>query len=320
MPYNFISVIVPAHNEQKYISQCLKSLIAQDYSKDRYEIIVVDNDSRDRTQEIVKKLNVRIIEQNTGPVGAVRNAGAAQAKGDFLAFIDADCVAPDNWLTKGSQLLQEDFTAYGGGYDLRKSPFWLERAWLLENREPPKDLLGGSIFIRKKDFISVGSFDETITSGEDTKLSNSLRANKYKVIMKEELNVIHLGNPTNIKTFFLRQVWHSENYLNNWKDTRIDPTFYLLIIFMIGLITFSLSAIILNKTGLVVAALIIAIMPFIFTVKRLRRSRNIRKNLRNFPAIYILDFTYLCARVIGLSKSAFKSLKKITLPQNQRVD
>ena len=73
MPYNFISVIVPAHNEQKYISQCLKSLIAQDYSKDRYEIIVVDNDSRDRTQEIVKKLNVRIIEQNTGPVGAVRN-------------------------------------------------------------------------------------------------------------------------------------------------------------------------------------------------------------------------------------------------------
>src|SRR5690554_3348158 len=105
MDSKFISVIVPAHNEEKYISQCLESLTTQDYPKNLYEVIVVDNNSADKTSEIAANFDVKIIQQSTGPVGAVRNAGAEKAQGEYLAFIDADCIASPNWLSQGAAAL-----------------------------------------------------------------------------------------------------------------------------------------------------------------------------------------------------------------------
>jgi len=306
MGLKFISVIIPAHNEQEHISQCLKSLVSQDYPKDKYEIIFVDNDSKDKTREIAITFRVKVINQQSGPVGAVRNAGARQAKGELLAFIDADCVAPTDWLSKGAELLRTKDTVYGGGCDLRADPNWIEKAWLLENKTPPKELLGCCIFIEKSIFFEVGLFDEKITSGEDTRLSISLKNRDYQVKMTKEINVIHLGNPTSLKNFFLRQVWHSENYLQNWRETAKDPTFYFLILFIIGLICVLFSIIFRNITGLILATGLIAGIPSIFTFKRLSRSRNTLRNLPNLPAIYLLDLTYLSGRVFGLGKSIWR--------------
>ncbi|SHK46101.1 Glycosyltransferase, catalytic subunit of cellulose synthase and poly-beta-1,6-N-acetylglucosamine synthase [Marinobacter antarcticus] len=320
MGFKFISVIVPAHNEQEYISQCLESLASQDYPTDNYEIIVVDNNSIDKTQEIALQFNVQIIEQKTGPVGRVRNAGAKAAKGEVLAFIDGDCVAPTDWLSKGASLLLDKDTVCGGGYLLRPSPYWIEKAWLLENKAPPKELLGGCIFIRKDDFFLAGPFDEKITSGEDTKLSMSLRNQNYSLIMTEELDVIHLGNPTTLKNFFLRQIWHSENYLQNWHETVKDPTFYFLILFLIGFISLLTGTISENITAMLISTTIITGTPLIFTIKRLRRSRNIDRNLRNLPAIYFLDFIYLSGRLLGLGKSTWKAFALFIPPQSRRGD
>lgn len=303
MEAKFITIIVPAHNEQEYISECLSSLNSQNYPKDKYEVILVDNNSTDRTQEIAQQFSIQIIEQKTGPVGAVRNAGARQATGELLAFIDADCIAPVDWLSKGANLLNTHGTVYGGDCDLRKHPHWIEKAWLLENEFPPKDLLGCCIFIRKIDFLNIGLFDEKITSGEDTKLSNSLKSQHYNVVMTKELNVIHLGNPTTLKSFFLRQVWHSENYLQNWSETKIDPTFYLIIIFLTGLIILLMTLILQDLPNVLLSIFIILSVPLIFTLKRLRRSRNPKKNLYNLPAIYFLDLVYLSGRILGLCKS-----------------
>jgi glycosyltransferase involved in cell wall biosynthesis len=318
--FKFISVVIPAHNEQKYISECLKSLISQDYPKNSYEIIVVDNNSSDKTQEIAIAFGVKIINQKSGPVGTVRNTGANQAIGEFLAFIDADCVAPESWLSRGVQLLLTDLTVHGGGCNLRPHPFWMEKAWLLESKEPPKDLLGGCIFIRKSDFLLVGSFDETITAGEDTKLSVALRNRNYQVIMTEELNVIHLGNPTTVKSFFLRQVWHSENYLQNWSETVKDPTFYLLSLFLVGIILFFSSIIHQSVIILVIGITLVATIPSVFTLKRLLRSRDIHQNLRNLPAIYFLDFIYLSGRVFGLVKSVWTKISSFIAQKIFRED
>ncbi|WP_053076168.1 glycosyltransferase [Marinobacter psychrophilus] len=132
MSLDFISVIVPAHNEEKYLSQCLTSLINQDYPSDKYEIILVNNNSTDGTKKIAENFKIITIDKKTGPVGAVRNAGAARAQGSVLAFIDADCIAHGNWLTTGAGLIKNGNTVCGGGYDLRPKPFWLEKAWLLK--------------------------------------------------------------------------------------------------------------------------------------------------------------------------------------------
>lgn len=83
-----ISVIIPCYNSEKYLDKCLKSLINQTF-KD-YEIICVNDGSVDSTLDILKKYNVKIINQNNLGVSASRNIGLQNADGEYITFIDSD--------------------------------------------------------------------------------------------------------------------------------------------------------------------------------------------------------------------------------------
>lgn len=96
----FVSVIIPTLNEERYIGKCLESIFNLDYPKNRYEIILVDNGSKDRTIEITKKFNAKIIKRKSLTIGTLRNIGARDARGSILAFIDADCIADRNWIKR----------------------------------------------------------------------------------------------------------------------------------------------------------------------------------------------------------------------------
>ncbi|MCD1647051.1 glycosyltransferase [Marinobacter adhaerens] len=309
-PIPFVSVVLPAHNEETYIGTCLSALKSQNYPEDRFEVIVVDNKSKDRTVEIAKSYGVKVLHKDQGPVGAVRNFGARHAKGDIIGFLDSDCVAAPDWLENGAQLiLSEPNTIFGGPYILRKDPYWLEKFWLLEDRDLPKSLLGGAIFINKNHFFSVGAFSESITSGEDSQLTHDLMAANYNVIVRKELAVVHLGNPTDIKTFFWRQVWHSENYIQNIKSSVTDPTFYIILLYIssISISAFFLAS---GKFTHTLPSLSFALfLPFILSAKRIKRSRRRIQNTINILPIYALDWLYLTGRAMGLFKSIGKWLR-----------
>ena len=83
-----ISVVIPSYNTEKYIGECLDSLIAQTYSN--LEIIVVDDGSKDNSVRIAKSYKVKVIEQKNMGVSVARNSGVQAATGEFLHFIDAD--------------------------------------------------------------------------------------------------------------------------------------------------------------------------------------------------------------------------------------
>ena len=85
------SIIIPVYNVEKYIDDCLKSIMNQTY-KD-YEVIVVNDGTKDNSMEIVKKYNVKVIEQKNKGLSAARNTGVKVAKGDYLIFLDSD----DSW-------------------------------------------------------------------------------------------------------------------------------------------------------------------------------------------------------------------------------
>jgi len=95
----FVSVVVPTLNEEKYIENCLKALKNQNY-KGRYEIIVADGMSRDRTAKIAKEFADKVIVVKKRGAAAERNAGAKEAEGEILLFIDADTVANFNLITE----------------------------------------------------------------------------------------------------------------------------------------------------------------------------------------------------------------------------
>lgn len=308
----FVSVVIPAHNEESYISECLVSLTKQSYPRENYEIIVVNNASTDRTAELASAFDVNILYKKDGPVGAVRNYGASKARGEILAFIDSDCVAPERWIEDGVDLLKlQNDSVFGGGYLLRKHPCWIERFWLLENSTLPKDLLGGAIFISRKVFDGIGRFDESITSGEDSKISEALRSAGHKVIMKRELSVVHLGNPITLRHFIKRQIWHSENYFQNMRSSIFDLTFYILIVFLLISVLGVLFLFFGKTTSSTVLLLISALLPALFSAKRILRSSDSIPTLKGISFVYLLDLAYVIGRTVGLIKSFGKLFRSI---------
>lgn len=99
MPKNpLVSVIVPAHNEEAFIGKCLDSLSKQTLDKKFFEVIVIDNASKDATAKIARKYNVRVIEEKRKSVVLARQKGVDKAKGEIIVSADADTTYPQNWL------------------------------------------------------------------------------------------------------------------------------------------------------------------------------------------------------------------------------
>lgn len=108
------SVIIPAYNEEKNITKCLDSLVTQK-STYSFEVIVVDNNSKDKTSKIAegfkKKLNLKIIGEKKQGRGAARWRGFKEAQGDYLLSLDADTIVPENWLETLVNTLKSKYIA-----------------------------------------------------------------------------------------------------------------------------------------------------------------------------------------------------------------
>jgi len=103
-----ISVIIPTYNEEANITACLKSLCNQTISRDEYEIIVVDGNSKDCTCELAREYADKVITQISKKVGGARNDGVLHARGDIVATTDADCIIPPEWL----EVIKNDFKSH----------------------------------------------------------------------------------------------------------------------------------------------------------------------------------------------------------------
>jgi peptidoglycan/xylan/chitin deacetylase (PgdA/CDA1 family)/glycosyltransferase involved in cell wall biosynthesis len=95
---SFVSVVIPAHNEENYLPLCLASMKKQDYAGD-YEIIVVDNASTDNTAQIARDWGAKVVYESRRSPACARQKGAEIATGKIIAFIDADTQAPIHWLS-----------------------------------------------------------------------------------------------------------------------------------------------------------------------------------------------------------------------------
>ncbi|OGY25613.1 MAG: hypothetical protein A2Z11_04735 [Candidatus Woykebacteria bacterium RBG_16_43_9] len=95
-----ISVVIPAYNEEKYLADCLESLKKQIFPKVHYEVIVVDNNSTDKTREIAESYEARIVGCQVQGVAAARRAGSEAAYGEIIAGTDADTRVASDWLEK----------------------------------------------------------------------------------------------------------------------------------------------------------------------------------------------------------------------------
>lgn len=102
-----VSVVICAYNGEKLIHSCLSSLVAQTAPSNRYEVLIIDDESKDNTFEVGSDfinsqkgntLNMRLARIRHGGLSVARNTGIQMSKGEIIAFIDQDAVAVNNWL------------------------------------------------------------------------------------------------------------------------------------------------------------------------------------------------------------------------------
>jgi glycosyltransferase involved in cell wall biosynthesis len=106
------SVIVPFLNEERRIEKCIRSLIEQDFDKSEYEIIFIDNNSTDRSAEIVRGFpRVTLLTESRQSSYAARNKGIQEAKGAIIAFTDADCAVSRDWLARIHKVMEKSGAA-----------------------------------------------------------------------------------------------------------------------------------------------------------------------------------------------------------------
>ena len=228
---------------EQYIEVCLRSLREMDYPLDRYEIIVVDNNSLDKTVAIVRKYNINVFIMGRFTISGSRNAGAAQAKGELLAFIDGDCTAPKNWLRKAVTLIQDEkIGAVGAQYILPERTTWVERAWFVlidkDRTEGITRWLPSCNMIVKKDvFKQIGGFREDLVTNEDVDLCKRIKDAGYSLYSSPNLSVVHLKNPKTLIEFMKKECWRGrgvwQNFLSQLPAIRLNKalifTFYTLL-------------------------------------------------------------------------------------------
>jgi glycosyltransferase involved in cell wall biosynthesis len=119
------SVVVPAHNEEEFLGDCLESLLSQDFAGN-YEIIVVDNNSTDGTADVARAYGVTVVSETRPGVCWARQRGTEIASGEIIVSTDADTVYDPGWLTgiDAAFLDSPEVVAVAGPCRFTDAPWW----------------------------------------------------------------------------------------------------------------------------------------------------------------------------------------------------
>lgn len=219
-----ISVIIPTSDGEATIGRCLEALKNQTAVRDSYEIIVVDDGSRDRTCELVEEYEgVRLFNQEKSGPASARNLGLNQARGEIVLFTDDDCEPVEDWIERMLAPFQREEIVGVKGVYLTRQQGLVPRFVQLEF-EDKYDRMARDEYIdfidtycagyRKSILIENNGFDTTfpVASTEDQELSFRLARQGCKMVFEPGAKVYHLKHPRDIGEY-----WRKKFNIGYWK-------------------------------------------------------------------------------------------------------
>lgn len=229
----FVSVVIPARNEAHTIGTLLESLLAADYPPDRLEIIVINDQSEDRTRQVAEECGSRfacqfavydVVDEPDGKLTAKTRPlaqGLDRATGEIILMTDADCTIPPAWI----RTITSYFTPDVGmvcGMTLPKSERqprrWLTRFetldWLfllgssagLSGRRSPQALIGNNYSVRRETYLEIGTFRALpFTDIDDLVLLQAVKLSRWKVVYPADAGALIYTRPLNSVGELIRQ-------------------------------------------------------------------------------------------------------------------
>ena len=180
-----ISVIIPAFNEEKYIEKTLKSVQSSAAEYDgQVEIIVVDNNSTDKTAQIAESMGVKVKFERRNQIARARNSGAENATGDYLVFVDADTLLEGDILDKVSVNLSSGEVVGGGAWvepDSKGPAYFIFKYGLNYLLALKNITVGPFLYCDHNAFLHIGGFDEDLYAAEEFALAKQLKEGGKKI-------------------------------------------------------------------------------------------------------------------------------------------
>lgn len=237
-----ISIVIPAYNEEQCLPKTLERInkaLAVLAAACAFEIIVVDNDSQDKTKQIAEAFGAKVFLEKEHNIGRVRNTGADNSTGDLLIFIDADTLVPKMLFQKIVDLM-EDEKCYGGAVAVEYEDF--QREWMKYYLAGWKFwskffnmAQGAAQFCRQPVFEELKGYDQTIYMGEDIefywRLSRFAKRNNSYLHLIEQPTVTtsarRFDKMSLWKTFllthpiFISLTWRKKSYWKDWYEKAV---------------------------------------------------------------------------------------------------
>ena len=200
-----VSVVVPVYNGEATIEDCVNSLLQMDFPASELEIIVVDNASVDDTGKILGRFNdrIQVVHETKRGAAAARNRGVVSARGEIVAFTDADCVVEPGWLANLVTPLTEESIGIIGGKILAKRPCnpieefgesIHDHDQAINVYEPPHVITMN--WASRVSVLRENLFDEKFLRSQDVDLSYRILQRGYRFVFAPAAVVYHQNEKT----------------------------------------------------------------------------------------------------------------------------
>lgn len=284
MPEVDTSIIVPAYNEEKVISDCINSLLALDHPQNKYEILVVNDGSTDKTTEIIRDFaakypNIILLSKENGGKASAQNLGLKHANGGFILITDADAVVERDWISEMHKDL-EDFDLVLGSYFAKETNTWLERMqnalYLIKFKFgglKGRPAIGVNNGFRREIVDKIGNFNESKTSITGDFIKRAEKAG-LKIHYNPEIAVFTKCTK-NIKGFVKQKLrWREDSlsYLKGEKITFSDISglgytvglsFILFVSFFLSILLLNYQYFLFSFVGVFLISFLLYAKPFI---------------------------------------------------------
>lgn len=233
----FISLLIPTYNEEHFIINCLDSLFNQTMAPNKYEILVIDGSSTDKTHELVlnwktshPEINLQIVDNPKRITPCAFNEGIKRASGEYVTLFGAHSIVGPDFLEKVAETFEShpEIDACGGivhttYYNMSKSSKAIAYIWqhpfgVGRGMRTPSNVEEGyatavaKITYRKKIFNEIGMFDQSFIRNQDNDMNFRLIDNGGKIWLNPAIKTTYFSRPSvskMMKTAFYNSYFHS---------------------------------------------------------------------------------------------------------------